>query len=415
VSDDDDTPRWERPDDPLWAGRRETPEEREPERRFDADAKAGQEVPYDPAGTAPRVDRSRLVPQQRLGGPPAIEPPSGIVVPSGAGPDDDGGAVAVRDSEPPFMARFQFLLGALLALGVLAVGVLAYGLSSGGTDSGSASWSPWKPTDSGVEGAQQIADHVGPQYRLQSGKQLVLLVGGELEVADLPATIAMRNTDGDVSLVEGDGVLYKMCGLGPKCSIASGKPSEERHLLLRREALELALYSFRYLDGVDQVVVLMPPRTVEQADGSKLALDPDQALFFRKGDVTQELDTQLRATLPAPPPSVSNVSRARDAALVNRLTTHGLFNFRYAQAQDTQVYLVLEPFGSAPAQTTPSPVAGAAAGTTGSAGGSVPGATGGANGAAGATGSGSGSAGSSGGAAKQAPGKQSQSGDKKPK
>ena len=31
MSDEDDTPRWERPDDPLWAGRRERPEEREPE------------------------------------------------------------------------------------------------------------------------------------------------------------------------------------------------------------------------------------------------------------------------------------------------------------------------------------------------------------------------------------------------
>jgi hypothetical protein len=415
VSDDDDTPRWERPDDPLWAGRREKPEEREPERRFDAGSRAGEQVPYDPAGTAPRVDRNRLVPQRRLGGPPAIEPPSGVVTPPDEGSGDGGGAVAVRDSEPPFAARFQFLLGALLALGVLAVGVLAYGLTSGGTDSGSASWSPWKPSDNGMEGAQQIADHVGPQYRLQSGEQLVLLVGGELEVADLPATIAMRNTEGDVSLVEGDGVLYKMCGLGPKCSIATGKPSEERHLLLRREALELALYSFRYLDGVDQVVVLMPPRTVKQADGSKVALDPDQALFFRKGDVTQELHTQLRATLPAPPPSIAKVARARDAALVNRLTTHGLFNFRYAQAQDTQVYLVLEPFGSAPAQTTPGPAAGAAAGTTGSAGGSVAGATGGTTGSAGATGSGSGASGSSGGSSPQTPKQQSSPGEKKPK
>jgi hypothetical protein len=42
------------------------------------------------------------------------------------------------------------------------------------------------------------------------------------------------------------------------CQIDAGKPSKERMLLLRREGLELALYSFRYLKDVKQVVVLIP-------------------------------------------------------------------------------------------------------------------------------------------------------------
>jgi hypothetical protein len=148
----------------------------------------------------------------------------------------------------------------------------------------------------------------------------------------------MRDDRGDVSLVEGKSVLYKMCGFGPKCAIATGKPTTERKSLLQREALELALYSFRYLKGVDQVVVLLPP---------PMGADPTEALFFRRGDVQPELRSQLRATLPAPAPSVKTVEKARDWPTVDRITSHGLFKFRYAQAQDTEVYLVLEPVGSA--------------------------------------------------------------------
>ena len=41
--------------------------------------------------------------------------------------------------------------------------------------------------------------------------------------------------------------------------------SEARHALLRREALELALYTFKYVDGVDSVSVFLPPRPDGQA------------------------------------------------------------------------------------------------------------------------------------------------------
>ena len=43
------------------------------------------------------------------------------------------------------------------------------------------------------------------------------------------------------------------------CSIASGKPSPERHLLLRREALELALYTFKYMTASTRSSVFLPP------------------------------------------------------------------------------------------------------------------------------------------------------------
>jgi hypothetical protein len=307
--------------------------------------------PSDPAGTQPKVDRDSLLPARiERERPPSFDPPAPLPEPVG----EAAGPARLRERvEPPHAARFQFILGALLAVGALAIVLLIYAVGQSGRsgDDFASSWSPWKPSDRGAGGAQEIAEHIGPAYRLSSGEQLVLVTGGKLEVADLPMTIARRDDSGDVSLVEGDGVLYRLCGLGPKCSITKGTPSQSRHLLLRREALELALYSFRYLRGVDHVVVFMPPRP---------GADPDQALFFRKGDVEGSLESPLTATLISPAPNVRQVRKARDAPLVNRITSRGLFNFSLTQGnQDANVFLVLEPFD---------PTAGASEGGSGSSG-----------------------------------------------
>jgi hypothetical protein len=248
--------------------------------------------------------------------------------------------LAAPREEPPHAPRFQFLLGALIAVAIVSVGiVVSLALDPPVKSDGGPSWSPWKPTKQGGAGAAQIAAHVGPLYKLPNGKQLVAVTGGPMEVAGLPLTIAIRESaeeGGAIQLIEEDGVLYRLCGLGDKCAIESGKPSGERHLLLRRQALELALYSFRYLDGLDEVAVLMPP-----APGK----DPSQALYFRRGDVASHLKRPLYATLPPPAPSVTTITRSPNVALVNRITTQKLFKFSLTQAnQDNRAFLVLDKF-----------------------------------------------------------------------
>jgi hypothetical protein len=312
----------------------ETPRDRD---TVDGEAEEVEETPVepsDPAGTRPKVDRDALLPARMAVQPPPEEEPDPAPLPEPIGAA--GGPERLRErAEPPHAARFQFILGALIAIGAVSIVALIFAVGQRSDSDFAASWSPWSPAKDGPDGAQEIAEHVGPSYRLSSGEQLALVTGGDLEVADLPMKIALRDTEGDVSLVEGDGVMYRLCGLGPKCSINKGKPSTARHLLLRREALELALYSFRYLRGVDQVVVLMPP-----PPGS----DPEQALFFRRGDIEGPLQSPLRATLQAPAPNVGTVRRSRDAPLVDRITSRGLFKFSLTQAnQDASVFLVLEP------------------------------------------------------------------------
>jgi hypothetical protein len=238
---------------------------------------------------------------------------------------------------PPsvYAPRFRALTGGLVGLAIGAMVAATVALLVPSFQPGPA-WSPWKPTQSGTAGANEIARHVAPGYRLPTGDQLVLVTAGPPRVVDLlPAKVAVVGGGGGgarTAVVSGKTILYQLCGLGTRCSIAKGTPSVERFLLLRREALELALYTFRYLKGVENVVALLPP-----APGEK----PQNALFFRRGQLKPALDRPLTATLPAPPPTVNSVEDRPDAGMVKQLTGHNLFVYSFEQGQDLSAYLVL--------------------------------------------------------------------------
>jgi hypothetical protein len=68
----------------------------------------------------------------------------------------------------------------------------------------------------------------------------------------------------------------------PRGSFRPSKP--------RREALELALYTLKYAQPIDNVVVFVPPGPKE----TKLS----SALFFRRQDLSAQLEKPLRTTLP---------------------------------------------------------------------------------------------------------------------
>ncbi len=236
--------------------------------------------------------------------------------------------------------RFNVFMGALIFLAVGSLALAAFfAATSGDKAAEESSWSAFKPSSDGVDsGARQIAEHVGRQYRLPTGEQLVLVTGGPMELQELPMKIAVRESvadGGDIEVLDGKGVLYRMCGLGEKCAIAKGKPTAERALLLRREALELALYSFHDLDDIDHVVVFMPPAKGE---------DPSVALHFRRGEVAGQLAQPLRATLPLPVPNPDTITTAPGIPFIERITITNLFKFSLTTGnQDANVFLVLDP------------------------------------------------------------------------
>jgi hypothetical protein len=247
--------------------------------------------------------------------------------------DDASSSEASPDAQPPYQSRFQLIFGVLLGVGLAAVVATILVVTGGrsGEDPAAVSWAPWHPSASdGQEAVNQIAEHVGQRYTLPSGNQLVGVRGGPLEIARLPVTVALEQ-QGNVKILDEKGVLFNLCGLGLNCSIKEGKPTVARSLVLRREALELALYTFRYIKNVDQVVVILPPKK-----GAK----PSYAMFFRRGDVGASLDRPLAATLPGTPPVPPNVPKAQQM-FIDRLTSNNLFAYQPQEGGDAHIYLVL--------------------------------------------------------------------------
>jgi hypothetical protein len=252
-------------------------------------------------------------------------------------------AASVRDPGPsPYRHRFGFVTGALVGVLIAAAAVLAVVLTSGGPRAGFAKhWSRWAPDTADAEsGAQEIAQHVGGEYHLQGNKQLVLVTGGPLEIQNIPLEVAL-SANGTTQALDGKAVLYTLNGLGPNGSIATGKASSRRHLLLRREALELALYSFRYLDGVDMVVALLPPAAPNKSKDAATAQTPQkQAIFFRPGDLKPQLEVPLGATVPPKAPTPDGLV-GTEAQRIDSLTRSNLFLYDFTQGQDAKAYLVL--------------------------------------------------------------------------
>jgi hypothetical protein len=166
-------------------------------------------------------------------------------------------------------------------------------------------WSAWRPVASDtLVRAQEIGTHIAAQYHLPSGKRLVrVVVGAPGTVGDPIRTVAIARTTHPtkqsdlLSLVDAKhSIMYILCGAGTKCSINEGKPSVARAAVLRREALELALYTFRYVKGTTSVVTFFPPKK-----GNNMSF----ALFFDRSSFTTQLGEPLRKTLPTTTPQIS--------------------------------------------------------------------------------------------------------------
>ena len=210
----------------------------------------------------------------------------------------------------------------------------------------------WHPTGSTDASIKQIADQVSRGYRMESGSQLAValasapkVTAGDTETGsgDLPISAIVVQPDTSRGLAEeGDyevtpartSVQYILCGLGANCSIPDGTPSEERHALLRRQALELSLYTLKYVDDIDSVTVFLPPRPDLQAAPT--------SVFLKRSDVKEELSRPLRTTLNAKPPAIGDMPQA-ELANVNRITQPRLYSYQYTQAPDQSVILVLDP------------------------------------------------------------------------
>ena len=236
-----------------------------------------------------------------------------------------------------FPGRFALAYALVAVLVGVAVGGFVV-LSDRPAESAEATWSSWKPEGEGTDKARQIAEHISGRYRLETGGQLVGVIASQPVVQNLPVryvAFARGSNQEDVSVIPAeDSISYQLCGLGQRCAIRDGRASVGRARLLHRQALELALYTFKYVEGVDTVVAFMPPRAGQ---------NPTVALFFRRQDLDTALDRPLSATLPQRPQLSPADVNQQEADRIGSLTQEHLFQFSFQQAPDGNAVLVLQP------------------------------------------------------------------------
>jgi hypothetical protein len=262
----------------------------------------------------------------------------------------------------PHRRRFRITLTLLGLVAVAAVAVAIAVASNGNTHNGVShtGWSGWEPSNGGSKGISQIADHVGLSYLTSTGTPIAEVLpasvtdtdistdatsgSGPRIVLDPSSSSSSSASSSQLELLGGNTVDYNVCGLGgSRCELA-GTPSAARLLLLRREALELALYTFQYISGVDNVFVVLPPgRTETTKSGGKTKPVTISVLFVKK-QLQQFLNAPFSRTLTLHPPNLSQLtlwSGSSEAGLVNELTVNSLFSEQIETQQQGGRLLVL--------------------------------------------------------------------------
>ncbi len=287
----------------------------------------------------------------------AVEAPLRGTVRIGAGRDSR------RREASPHAGKFRFATGVLAGLAVAAVAVTLVILSTNQSSGPGTPWSAWSPPDKGLIAARDIADRLAPLYRVSGVNQLDVITVVNLAnpaivnstnnvIPGLQVTVAPDPRTSAVTVLPGNTIAYNLCGVGGQgCAIGVGAPSSARLLLLRREALELALYTLKYIPGTQNVLAILPPgHTLNTCVGicqnppTAKSIPIDIAVLFERNELKPFLQVPLAETLPEQfPPTVDQMQSAPEAGLVSQITASGLFTEQMVQAQDGSTLIELKP------------------------------------------------------------------------
>ena len=255
----------------------------------------------------------------------------------------------------------------LVGVALAAVAIAVMVATRDEPTSASLQWSDWHPVSTNrLVRAAEIAQHVGRQYRLNDGTQLVDVQAGPLAYNDVPLTPVVRTADpgGDLIPIYGNGIMFVLNGLGKDGSIASETPSPRRLALVEREAMELALYTFQYVEDVDHVVALLPPdprasgatasttassagatatATATATESAPLtAQRPVRTMLFRPGDLRAQLQVPLALTFaPTTTPRPATLTDL-EARAIEAFTADNVFNGSVRSSQTGQGFLLLD-------------------------------------------------------------------------
>jgi len=243
-----------------------------------------------------------------------------------------------------FGARFAFIYGGLAAIVVASVVGLVV-VARQPSPPAPPQWSTWQPKSSGTaDRTKEIADHIAARYRLsENGEQLLAIIPSKPEitrntkVTDV-STIAIRTSASSqnfsrIITTKGNEQM-QLCGLWSECSIERGTATAGRERLTRREALELALYTFKYVPSVNALIEYMPPPPGQT---------PQTLLYLERANLSDELSKPLARTLPLADTPLPSQPDPKESAAIDRLTLPVEYSFGYQPLSNGTDALILTP------------------------------------------------------------------------
>jgi hypothetical protein len=220
---------------------------------------------------------------------------------------------AERAHTSAYYTRFSVAYTALIALAIGGIGALVLILLHLHTAKPKP-WSTWAPSKaSALAMERQITTRVSSEYKASTSSRLVTVFPGPLQapriiqtasgqqqtievpitlIAVQPDTSTGQHEEGDFTFYHPEStVAYSMCGFGDtqqNCGVSTITGTTPTQLL-HREALELALYTLKYVPGMDAVIVYLPPPSNPQAAAT--------AIFLSRKDLKANLRLPLERTL----------------------------------------------------------------------------------------------------------------------
>lgn len=219
---------------------------------------------------------------------------------------------AERAHASAYYTRFSLAYAILFMLAIAGIGALVLILVHVHTAS-SQRWSTFVPTGSALEMERQIATQVSSEYESSTASRLVTVFPSTLEAPQLvqSSTGQQQAVQVPISLIavqpdvstgqhqEGDftffhperTVAYTMCGFGDtqqNCGVATATGADPAGLF-HREALELALYTLKYVPGTDAVITYLPQPATPNAAAT--------LVFISRQDLGPNLHLPLVRTL----------------------------------------------------------------------------------------------------------------------
>jgi len=196
-------------------------------------------------------------------------------------------------------------------------------------------WSTLKPASASTgETARAIASHVSDRYRLPNGRQLARVILGPSQAAGSIEGVALADRPNAVTLYDPTRtIVYTLCGPQQNCGLQMAETRASTDAL-RREALELALYSLKYANAAD-VAVFFPP--LEGAPKSTSVLN------FPRDDFGRQLKRPLKVTLPHPAALSQGKIDSRESGTIDALTSGHQYRFGVQTATGGRRVLVLLP------------------------------------------------------------------------